>query len=287
MAAKAVVRDVGRVLGHPYGFVDRIAKLIPFEIGMTLDKALEQEEELRRLYEEDEEVSGLIDLARSWRAGAQCRQARRRRGDRAHSKLTDFSPLYCEPGGQSVVTQFDKDDVEAVGLVKFDFLGLRTLTIIDWAVRTINAQRKAEGEAPLDINRIPLDDPETFGLLKRQETTAVFQLESRGMKELIKRLQPDIFEDIIALVALFRPGPLQSGMVDDFINRKHGRAGSSIPTRIWSPSSSPPTASSSTRNRSCRSPRCWPATPWAAPTCCAGPWARRSPRRWPSSGRSS
>jgi DNA polymerase III subunit alpha len=224
MAAKAVVRDAGRVLGHPYGFVDRIAKLIPFEIGMTLDKALEQEEELRRLYEEDEEVSGLIDLARKLEGIA--RNAGKHAGGVviAPSQLTDFSPLYCEPGGQGVVTHFDKDDVEAVGLVKFDFLGLRTLTIIDWAVHTINAQRAATGGAPLDVNRIPLDDPATFGLLKRQETTAVFQLESRGMKELIKRLQPDTFEDIVALVALYRPGPLQSGMVDDFINRKHGRA---------------------------------------------------------------
>jgi DNA polymerase III subunit alpha len=224
MAAKAVVRDVGRVLGHPYGFVDRIAKLIPFEIGMTLEKALEQEEELRRLYEEDEEVGALIDLARKLEGVA--RNAGKHAGGVviAPSQLTDFSPLYCEPGGQGVVTHFDKDDVEAVGLVKFDFLGLRTLTIIDWAVRTIDAQRKQAGEPPLDVNRIPLDDPETFGLLKRQETTAVFQLESRGMKELIKRLQPDSFEEIIALVALYRPGPLQSGMVDDFINRKHGRA---------------------------------------------------------------
>ncbi|HSP01704.1 MAG TPA: DNA polymerase III subunit alpha, partial [Thioalkalivibrio sp.] len=224
MAAKAVVRDVGRVLGHPYGFVDRIAKLIPFEIGITLDKALEQEEELRRLYEDDEEVSGLINLAKKLEGVA--RNAGKHAGGVviAPSRLTDFSPLYCEPGGQSVVTHFDKDDVEAVGLVKFDFLGLRTLTIIDWAVRTVDALRKQAGEAPLDMSRIPLDDADTFALLKRQETTAVFQLESRGMKELIKRLQPDNFEDIIALVALYRPGPLQSGMVDDFINRKHGRA---------------------------------------------------------------
>ena len=224
MAAKAVVRDAGRVLGHPYGFVDRIAKLIPFEIGMTLDKALEQEEELRRLYEDDEEVSGLIDLARKLEGVA--RNAGKHAGGVviAPSRLTDFSPLYCEPGGQGVVTHFDKDDVEEVGLVKFDFLGLRTLTIIDWAVRTIDARREAAGEPPLDMGRIALDDPDTFGLLKRQETTAVFQLESRGMKELIKRLQPDSFEEIVALVALYRPGPLQSGMVDDFINRKHGRA---------------------------------------------------------------
>jgi DNA polymerase-3 subunit alpha len=224
MAAKAVVRDVGRVLGHPYGFVDRIAKLIPFEIGMTLDKAIEQEAELRRLYEQDEEVRALIDLARKLEGLA--RNVGKHAGGVviAPSTLTDFSPLYCEEGDSSIVTQFDKDDVEAAGLVKFDFLGLRTLTIIDWAVRTIDRQRAAAGEAPLDITAIPLDDATTFELLRSHRTTAVFQLESSGMKDLIRRLQPDCFEDIVALVALFRPGPLQSGMVDDFIDRKHGRA---------------------------------------------------------------
>src|SRR5262249_2757601 len=121
------------------------------------------------------------------------------------------------------VTQFDKDDVEAAGLVKFDFLGLRTLTIIDWAVATINGIRAGKGEPPLDVNGIPMDDAKSYALLKGCGTTAVFQLESRGMKDLVRRLQPDRFEDIVALVALFRPGPLQSGMVDDFINRKHGR----------------------------------------------------------------
>jgi len=224
MAAKAVVRDVGRVLGHPYGFVDRIAKLIPFEIGITLDKAIEQEAELRRLYEGDEEVRALIDLARKLEGLA--RNVGKHAGGVviAPSTLTDFSPLYCEQGDQSIVTQFDKDDVEAAGLVKFDFLGLRTLTIINWTVQIINQQRLATGEAPLDIGAIPLDDAETFTLLKSHQTTAVFQLESSGMKDLIRRLQPDCFEDIVALVALFRPGPLQSGMVDDFIDRKQGRA---------------------------------------------------------------
>ena len=224
MAAKAVVRDVGRVLGHPYGFVDRIAKLIPFEIGITLDKALEQEESLRQLYEEDEEVRAILDMARSLEGLS--RNAGKHAGGVVISptKLTDFTPVYCEQGGVNVVSQFDKDDVEAVGLVKFDFLGLRTLTIIDWALQTINKQRRDAGEQPLDISAIPLEDKAAFDLLKAYKTTAVFQLESRGMKDLIKRLQPDCFEEIIALVALFRPGPLQSGMVDDFINRKHGRA---------------------------------------------------------------
>jgi DNA polymerase-3 subunit alpha len=229
MAAKAVVRDVGRVLGHPYGFVDRIAKLIPFEIGMTLDKALEQEAALRELYEEDEDVHAVIDLARSLEGLS--RNAGKHAGGVviAPSRLTDFTPLYCEQGGEAVVSQYDKDDVEAVGLVKFDFLGLRTLTIIDRALKTVNALREAAGDAPVDIDAISLTDESTFRLLKACGTTAVFQLESTGMKDLIRRLQPDNFEDIVALVALFRPGPLQSGMVDDFIQRKHGHAAVEYP----------------------------------------------------------
>ncbi|KTD06746.1 DNA polymerase III subunit alpha [Legionella jamestowniensis] len=224
MAAKAVVRDVGRVLGHPYGFVDKIAKLIPFEIGMTLSKALEDEEELKRRYEDEEEVKELIDLA--LKLEGVTRNAGKHAGGVviAPSKLTDFTAIYCEQGSTQLVSQFDKDDVEAAGLVKFDFLGLRTLTIIDWALAIINKQRLAKGETAVDISLIPTDDKKTFELLMACQTTAVFQLESRGMKELIHRLQPDCFEDIIALVALFRPGPLQSGMVDDFIDRKHGRA---------------------------------------------------------------
>ena len=237
MAARAVVRDVGRVYGHPYGYVDRIAKLIPFEIGMTLDKALEQSEEFRAEYENNEEVRELVDTAR--RLEGLARNVGKHAGGVviAPTDLTDFSPLYCDPEEREeseawkVATHFDKDDVEAVGLVKFDFLGLRTLTIIDWTVRAVNRIRAERGEAPLEIDRLPLDDAETFQLLKRCQTTAVFQLESRGMKELIKRLQPDTFEDIVALVALFRPGPLQSGMVDDFVERKHGRAQVGYPTR--------------------------------------------------------
>ncbi len=227
MAAKAVVRDVGRVLGLMYGFVDKIAKLIPFEPGITLDKAMEQETLLRERYEQEEDVRTLIDLAR--KLEGIIRNVGKHAGGIviAPGKLTDFVPLYCEPNEAAhPVTQFDKDDVESVGLVKFDFLGLKTLTIIDRALRVINHQSTLSETvpAPIDISLIPLNDAQTFHLLKTYQSTAIFQLESHGMRDLIKRLQPDCFEDLIALVALFRPGPLQSGMVDDFINRKNGHA---------------------------------------------------------------
>src|SRR5438045_3271932 len=220
MAAKAVVRDVGRVLGMSYGFVDKIAKLIPFELGITLDDALTKEPELKRLYDTEDEIKGLIDLARSLEGVT--RNAGMHAGGVviAPSVLTDFAPLYRDASGGNVVTQFDKDDVEAAGLVKFDFLGLRTLTIIERAAALITRARPPQAP-PLTVSALPMDDAPTYALLKSCRTTAVFQLESRGMKDLIRRLQPDCFEDIVALVALFRPGPLQSGMVDDFINRKH------------------------------------------------------------------
>ncbi|SHG07114.1 DNA polymerase-3 subunit alpha [Marisediminitalea aggregata] len=225
MAAKAVVRDVGRVLGHPYGFVDRISKLIPPDPGMTLKKAFEAEPRLPELYDMDEEVRELIDMARILEGVT--RNAGKHAGGVviAPTKITDFAPLYCDDEGKNPVTQFDKNDVETAGLVKFDFLGLRTLTIIQWALDMIK-----EGQGiDVDIAAIPLEDKKSFRSLQAAETTAVFQLESRGMKELIKRLKPDCFEDIIALVALFRPGPLQSGMVDNFIDRKHGREEISYP----------------------------------------------------------
>ncbi|MBI3574269.1 MAG: DNA polymerase III subunit alpha, partial [Gammaproteobacteria bacterium] len=223
MAAKAVVRDVGRVLEHPYGYVDKIAKLIPHELDMTLDKAIEQEPQLRERYDKEEDVRALIDMARALEGLARSAGKHAAGVVIAPSALTDFMPLYCEQGSVQTVTQFDMGDVEALGLVKFDFLGLRNLTIIDKAVRVINAARVRQNEPPVTIDEIPLDDPKTFTLIKSARTTALFQLESRGMKDLIQRLQPDSFEDVVALVALFRPGPLQSGMVDDFINRKHKR----------------------------------------------------------------
>ncbi|PLX59042.1 MAG: DNA polymerase III subunit alpha, partial [Vibrio alginolyticus] len=233
MAAKAVIRDVGRVLGHPFGFVDRISKLIPPDPGMTLDKAFKAEPALPELYEADEEVKELIDMCHILEGCT--RNAGKHAGGVVISPttITDFAPIYADAEGHFPVTQFDKNDVETAGLVKFDFLGLRTLTIIDWALGLINPRLEREGKEPVQIESIPLEDPASFRLLQNSETTAVFQLESRGMKELIKRLQPDCFEDIIALVALFRPGPLQSGMVDNFIDRKHGREAISYPDEKW------------------------------------------------------
>lgn len=224
MASKAVIRDVGRVMEFPYGLCDRLSKAIPLDgvKPVSLKKAREMEPEINEIAESEEGVPELLELA------ARLEDLTRNVGMHAGGvviapgKLTDFCPLYCAEGGAGVVSQFDKNDVESIGLVKFDFLGLRTLTILDWAMRHV--ARLAGGVAPFSLETIPLDDRLSYDLLKKCNTTAVFQLESRGMKDLIKRLQPDTFEDIVALVALFRPGPLESGMVDDFINRKHGKA---------------------------------------------------------------
>ncbi|WP_243047457.1 DNA polymerase III subunit alpha [Dyella sp. RRB7] len=233
MAAKAVLRDSGRVLGMGYNAVDRIAKLIPARpLDLTLSCALGRSEKAKKepdrivkefceLYEQDEEARTLIDLA------LKLENLTRNVGKHAGGvvigprPLTEFAPLYCEPGGGGVVTQYDKDDVEAVGLVKFDFLGLRTLTIIDWAVKAINARRAASGEEALDISALPLDDVPTYELLKKAQTVAVFQLESSGMQRMLKDARPDRFEDIIALVALYRPGPMD--LIPSFVARKHGR----------------------------------------------------------------
>jgi DNA polymerase-3 subunit alpha len=224
MAAKAVVRDVARVQGKAFGLADKLSKLIPFEVGITLNKAMEQEPALKEFVDASEEAQEIMEMA--YKLEGITRNVGKHAGGVviAPTKLTDFSATYCDAEGHGLVTQFDKGDVEEAGLVKFDFLGLRTLTIIDWALKTINAIRAKEQKEPLDISLISLEDKPTFDLLQSAETTAVFQLESSGMKDLVRRLLPSRFEDIVALVALFRPGPLQSGMVDDFINRKHGRA---------------------------------------------------------------
>ncbi len=223
MAAKAVVRDVGRVMGQPYGLVDQIAKLVPDDLGVKLKDVYVDGEPLYEWGQKDEVVDHIVTT------GIKLEGLTRNIGKHAAgvviapTVVTDFTPTCCEEGSRQLITQFDKKDVESVGLVKFDFLGLRNLTIIDSAIKIANDQRQKQGKGPIDLNTVPMDDPETFELLKRAETTGVFQLESHGMKELIKKLAPDCFEEIIALVALYRPGPLGSGMVDDFVNCKHGR----------------------------------------------------------------
>jgi len=225
LGAKAVVRDAGRVLDMPYLFCDGLSKLIPFNPmdPWTLERTLKDEPAFKERYEQEEEVRALVDLAKPLEGLT--RNIGMHAGGVliAPGKLTDFCPLYCQPGQEnSAVSQFDKDDVEAVGLVKFDFLGLRNLTILDWAVRYV--RQFNENKRDFDVMALSLDDPAVYKLLSEGNTTSVFQLESRGMKELLKKLRPNTFEDIIAMLALYRPGPLESGMVDDFVNRKHGRA---------------------------------------------------------------
>src|SRR5699024_2859079 len=213
LGAKAVVRDVGRVLEMPYGLGDGLSKMIPFSPAdpWTLDRTLEHEPAFKQRYEEDEEVQALVDLARPLEGLT--RNVGMHAGGVliAPGKLTNFCPLYRQSGmGSGAVSQFDKDDVEEAGLVKFDFLGLRNLTILDWAVRHVRAFNPDRKD--FDLMDLELDDPTVYQLLSSGNTTAIFQLESRGMKELLKSLQPNNFEDIIAMLALYRPGPLESGM---------------------------------------------------------------------------
>jgi len=220
MAAKAVIRDVGRVLDLPFNFVDGLSKLVPNELGITLSDALEKEPQLQERRENEEEVDELLKLA--LRLEGLVRNVGMHAGGVliAPGKISDFSPVYCQEDGSSLVSQYDKDDVEAVGLVKFDFLGLRTLTILDMALENANAQRAEKGEAPLSFESLPIDDKASFQILKKANTTAVFQLESRGMKDMLKQALPDCFEDIIALVSLYRPGPMD--LIPDFCRRKKG-----------------------------------------------------------------
>ncbi len=233
MAAKAVIRDVGRVLDLPFNFIDGIAKLIPLELGITLSDALEKEPQLAERRGNEEEVHELLELA--LRLEGLVRNVGMHAGGVliSPSKISDFSPVYCQADGASLVSQYDKDDVEAVGLVKFDFLGLRTLTILDMALASANEQRALDDLPPLAFATLPLDDKATFQLLKTANTTAVFQLESRGMKDMLKQAMPDCFEDIIALVALYRPGPMD--LIPDFCRRKHGKQRVEYPHPLTEP----------------------------------------------------
>ena len=233
MAAKAVIRDVGRVLDLPFHFVDGISKLIPLELGITLSDALVKEPQLAERRENEEELRELLELA--LRLEGLVRNVGMHAGGVLISpgKISDFSPIYCQADGASLVSQYDKDDVEAVGLVKFDFLGLRTLTILELALNNTNRQRAAADLPPLTFATLPLNDKPTFQLLKTANTTAVFQLESKGMKDMLKQAMPDCFEDIIALVALYRPGPMD--LIPDFCRRKHGKQRVEYPHPLTEP----------------------------------------------------
>ncbi|MBI2370372.1 MAG: DNA polymerase III subunit alpha [Deltaproteobacteria bacterium] len=218
MQARAVVRDVGRVLEFPYGDVDRIAKLIPETLNITLEEAIRQEPRLRELEERDPHVRKLLGFARALEGLTRHVSTHAAGVVISDRPLVEHVPLYSDQKG-TVVTQFAKDEVEKIGLVKFDFLGLKTLTMMDHVLRMVQVGHGAE----LDLKALPLDDPETYRLLQSGNTTGVFQLESSGMRDLVTRLRPECFEDIIALLSLYRPGPLVSGMVDEFIRRKQGK----------------------------------------------------------------
>ena len=228
LSAKAVIRDVGRILGYPYGLVDQVAKLVPFDIGITIKEALKKSDELAERYKNDEDVESIINL--SLNLEGLVRNAGTHAGGViiAPSKLSNFMPLYKVDDEVGTVTQFDKDDAESIGLIKFDFLGLKTLTVIQKSIDIINAYNKKNNKDKfkvLNIKDISLDDKETYKLLSSARTVGIFQLESTGMRDLIKRMQPKKFDDIIALVALFRPGTLSSkqgeeSVVDTFIKRR-------------------------------------------------------------------
>lgn len=227
MAAKAVVRDVARVQSKSYFLANKISKLIPKTPGITLSQALEQEPQLKDLISNPDNMD-YEDAIEIWEMAIKlegvCRNVGKHAGGVliAPHKITDFSAIYCDDEGHRV-SQFDKDDVEAVGLVKFDFLGLRNLTVINAAVENINLRRAREGKEALVLEDLPLDDKKAYKLLQEAKTTAVFQLESMGMKKYLSKLQPTNIEDVIAMCALYRPGPLDAGMVEMYIDRKHGR----------------------------------------------------------------
>ena len=229
MAARAVVRDVARALGKPYALGDRISKMIPFAPGMTLDRAKEEQPLFAQSIKNDDEVREIVNL--SYKLEGIARNVGKHAGGVviAPGSISDFCPVYVDRSSSSVMTQYDKDDVEKIGLVKFDFLGLRTLTVIDRAVKSIN---KNLDKGKLDLDSIPLDDEKVFKFLSSGKTMAVFQLESSGMRDLIKRLKPTKFEEITALLALYRPGPLNSGMHDEFVDRKHGRSPVTYPHKL-------------------------------------------------------
>ena len=268
MMARAAVRDAGRVLDIPYGTVDRIAKLIPEGPKVYLDDCMKPGAELKQAYDADEIVRQIVDLAKPLEGLV--------RQDSIHAAgvvigdrpLTEYLPLQQKGADQEVVTQFAMEDVEALGLLKMDFLGLRNLDVIDKAVELVGG---------VDIAKIPLDDAKTYEMLARGESTGVFQFESSGMREALRQVKPTEFEDLIALVALYRPGPM--GYIPVYAKRKHGQRAGDVPRRppeARSPSRR--TASASTRSSTWRSPSSSPASRPPRPTTCARRSARRSTR---------
>jgi DNA polymerase-3 subunit alpha len=218
MLAKGVLRDVGRALNIPYGEVDKIAKLVPNVLGITLKQAIEQEPQIQALIDKDSKVKNLINISLALEGLTRHASTHAAGVVVTPKPLPEYLPLYVDPKSGGQVTQYPMSYVEKIGLVKFDFLGLKTLTVIENAVRLV----RAGGHPDFDLKLISDDDAKTYELLSHGETTGVFQLESSGMKEYLVKLKPSCFEDLIAMVALYRPGPLGSGMVDSFIKRKHG-----------------------------------------------------------------
>jgi DNA polymerase-3 subunit alpha len=228
MAARAAIRDVGRALGVSYHDVDAVAKLIPDELGIELKDAIAAEPRLKALYDRKLEVRELLNMAMTLEGRARSVGMHAGGVLIAPTKVTDFSPLYWSEKSKGITSHYDKKDVELVGLVKFDFLGLKNLTMLHQAVALVN-QRPEFKNKKLDLADIPLEDEKVLELLRKGDTYGVFQLESPGMTRLVRQLKPDRFDDIVALLALFRPGPLNSGMVDDFVRRKHGEVEVSYP----------------------------------------------------------
>ena len=221
MAARAVLRDVVRVLGKPYGFGDRLAKAIPDVLGISLEEAY-KEKQFKETIDESDESREVFDMALKLEGLSRSVGTHAAGVVIAPTALTDFTPLFLDPDKGTVASQFDMGDVESAGLVKFDFLGLKTLTVIDQSVRRINS-KVSNKKDEIDIENLSLRDPQTFELLQRGETTGIFQLESRGMRDYLKQLIPNDFEDIVSMNALYRPGALGMNMVDSYINRKHGK----------------------------------------------------------------
>ncbi len=220
LKARGVIKDVGRVLGFSFSDTDRLSKMVPEVLGITLTQAMEQEPKLRQQYDQDDKVRDLLDIALNLEGLLKAPGMHAAGVVIGDKPLWEYCPVFTGANDE-LITQFAKDEVEEAGLVKFDFLGLKTLTVIDDAVKMVN-RRRAHG-ARFELSTLPLDDAKVYGLISRGDTEGVFQLESSGFQELLKKLKPDVFEDIVAAVALYRPGPLNSGMLDDFIARKHGR----------------------------------------------------------------